>query len=54
MKYESFSCEFHENGSLDVGYYFEYESFSFVPIITDNLSKSNFIEPKTHENFILD
>jgi len=40
VKYESFSCEFDINESLDVGFCVEYESFSFDPVITDHLFES--------------
>jgi len=50
VEYESFSCEFDINKSLDECFYVEYESFSFDPISTDLLfesCKSEFVESKT-------
>jgi len=41
VKYESFSCRFDVNEGLDVDICVKYESFSFVPIITDHLSESS-------------
>ena len=38
-EYESFSCGFDVTEGLDVGFYVEYESFSFDPVIPDFLFK---------------
>ena len=35
IEYESFSCGFNDNVSLDVDVYAEYESFSFDPVQAD-------------------
>jgi len=50
VEYESFSCGFDANESLDEGFCVAYESFSFDPIIADLLFESrghNFVEFKT-------
>jgi len=47
IEYDSFSHGFEINKSLDEGFYVEYESFSFDPIVTDILfepHKSKFVE----------
>ena len=50
VEYESFSRDLDKIECLDVGFYVEYESFFFDPIITYHLfepSKSEFLEFET-------
>jgi len=59
IEYESFSCEFDGNESFDEGFYAEYESFSFYPILAGLLfesHKSKFVESEAivTEHFALD
>jgi len=57
VEYESFSCRLNEDESLDVGFYVEYESFSFGLVSVDDLfdpSKSTFTESKTFVPMIAD